>query len=232
MFYKDINEIDRQVWLARTLRQLPAQYRVLDAGAGELKNRQHCQHLNYVSQDFCQYQGSDSGALDQGLQMKHWDNSRIDLVSDITDIPAPSASFDAILCSEVLEHVPEPTHALDEFSRLLKPGGTLILTAPFASIVHMAPFHYCSGFSRYWYEHHLKLRGFEIVELVPNGDWYSYLYQEIHRLGGMERHRANPMWPLAYLLGGISKIYYMLRSKRRADDVACFGWHCVALKRV
>lgn len=82
------------------------------------------------------------------------------LVSDITMIPAPDASFDAILCSEVLEHVPEPTHALDEFVRLLKPGGTLILTAPFASLVHMAPYHYCSGFSRYWYEHHLPLRGF------------------------------------------------------------------------
>src|SRR5674476_1266665 len=71
------------------------------------------------------------GAPDEGLQTKGWDTTRIDLVSDITAIPAPDASFDAILCSEVLEHVPEPTHALDEFTRLLKPGGVLILTAPF-----------------------------------------------------------------------------------------------------
>ncbi len=61
------------------------------------------------------------GASDEGLQSHGWDTSRIDLVSDITAIPAPDSTFDAILCSEVLEHVPEPTHALDEFARLLKP---------------------------------------------------------------------------------------------------------------
>ena len=79
--------------------------------------------------------------LAEGLQTGEWDTSRIDLVSDITEIPAPDASFDAILCSEVLEHIPEPTHALDEFMRLLRPGGTLILSAPFASLVHFAPYH-------------------------------------------------------------------------------------------
>ena len=44
---------------------------------------------------------------------------RIDLFSDITAIPAPDASCEAILCSEVLKHVPEPNHAVDEFARLL-----------------------------------------------------------------------------------------------------------------
>ena len=120
MFIKNINEINRQIWLEQALAALPHGARILDAGAGELKNRQYCGHLDYVSQDFCQYQGA-GGAPDEGLQTDGWDTSRIDLVSDITAIPAPDASFDAILCSEVLEHVPEPTHALDEFARLLKP---------------------------------------------------------------------------------------------------------------
>jgi hypothetical protein len=35
------------------------------------------------------------------------------------------------------------------------PGGVVILTAPFASSVHMAPYHYCSAFSKCWHEHHL-----------------------------------------------------------------------------
>jgi ubiquinone/menaquinone biosynthesis C-methylase UbiE len=91
------------------------------------------------------------GHPDEGLQTKGWDKTRIDLVSDITEIPASDASVDAVLCSVLLEHVPEPTHALGEFMRLLKPGGILILTAPFASNVHMAPHHFCSGFSKYWY---------------------------------------------------------------------------------
>jgi hypothetical protein len=54
--------------------------------------------------------------LDEGLQSERWDTSRIDLVCDITAIPATNACFDAILCSEVLEDVPEPTYALDEFT--------------------------------------------------------------------------------------------------------------------
>ena len=145
------------------------------------------------------------------MHSKCWDTTRIDLVSDIVTIPAPDSSFDAILCSEVLEHVPEPTHALDEFVRLLKPGGTLILTAPFGSNVHMAPYHFCTGFSKYWYEHHLALRGFEIRELAANGDWYALLRQEITRLGGgLERQRGNWAYPLAYLYSVLGLAYFSL----------------------
>ena len=117
MFYKNYNGLNRQEWLAKTLARLPKNTRILDAGANELKNRQHCAHLDYVSQDFCQYEGMREGAVNEGLQSKNWDTSRIDLVSDITAIPAPDASFDAIMCCEVLEHVQESTRALDEFSR-------------------------------------------------------------------------------------------------------------------
>jgi len=130
VFIKNINEINRQAWLRQILATLPKGARLLDAGAGEQKNRQYCGHLNYVSQDFCKYQGVGGGAPDEGLQSNGWNTRGIDLVSDITAVPAPDASFDAILCSEVLEHVPDPTRALDEFSRLLKPGGKLILAAP------------------------------------------------------------------------------------------------------
>ncbi len=164
------------------------------------------------------------------MQTGQWDTSRIDLVSDITAIPAPDASFDAILCSEVLEHVPEPTHALDEFMRLLKPGGTLILTAPFASLVHFAPYYFCTGFSKYWYEHHLTTRGFQIKELSPNGDWFAYTEQEISRLGGLERQCTNWSWPIAYAYGLFGSLYFKFRSKKPAENLACFGWHCVGKK--
>lgn len=225
------NEDQRQAWLKAVLGNLRPGIRILDAGAGELKNKPYCTHLEYVSQDFCQYHGAGGGHPDEGLQSKRWDTSRIDLVSDITAIPAPDASFDAILCSEVLEHVPEPTHALDEFARLLKPGGCLILTAPFSSNVHMAPYHFCSGFSRYWYEHHLPLRGFEIMELTANGDWYALLLQEIARLGGLERQRGNWTWPLAYGYGLLGLLYFKLRKTKMTDHhLACFGWQCVACK--
>jgi SAM-dependent methyltransferase len=225
----NVNDEARNRWLAATLATIPQGLRILDAGAGELRNKSLCIHLIYVSQDFCQYDGRGDA---QGLQTGTWNTSQIDLVCDITNIPEPDASFDVVLCSEVLEHLPDPLKALDEFARLLKPSGRLILTAPFASLVHFAPYHYASGFSRYWYEYHLPRRGFEIQELTPNGDWFSYTKQEMLRLPAMARRYGDWCWPLAYLVAGIGLIYFLLRGKsRRADDLACFGWHCVAIRK-
>lgn len=182
-----------------------------------------------MSQDYCQYQGG-KNFLDEGLHSKKWDTSRIDLVSDITSIPAGDASFDAILCSEVLEHVPYPNLALDELTRLLKPGGILILTAPFSSNVLMAPYHYCSSFSKYWYEYHLEQCGYQIKTLVANGDWYALLRQEITRLGGMEREPGNWSWPIAYTYALLGLAYFKIRTNKTAEDMACFNWQCVAVK--
>jgi len=223
------NEEARGKWLAHTLAAIPSGLRILDAGAGELRNKALCAHLVYVSQDVCEYEGTGDA---QGLQTGTWDTSKIDLVCDIVNIPEPDASFDVILCSEVLEHLPDAVKALDEFTRLLKPRGRLILTAPFASLVHFAPYHYATGFGRYWYEYHLPRRDFEIRELVPNGDWFSYAKQEMLRLPGMARRYGDWCWPLAYLVAGIGFVYFALRGKSRmADDVACFGWQCLAVKQ-
>lgn len=225
----EANEEGRSRWLKQTLAAIPPGLRILDAGAGELRNKPLCAHLRYISQDACQYEGA--GDM-RGLQTGTWDTSRIDLVCDIVDVPEPDASFDVILCSEVFEHLPDALKALDEFSRLLKNGGKLIVTAPFASLVHFAPYHYASGFSRYWYEYHLPLRNFAIVDLTPNGDWFAFVKQEILRFPGMARRYGDWCWPFAYLAAGIALVYFWLRGRaRQADDLACFGWHCVAVKK-
>lgn len=226
---RDANEEARNRWLAQTLTAVPAGLRILDAGAGELRNKPLCSHLGYVSQDFCQYEGAGDA---RGLQTGRWDTSKIDLVCDIQNIPEPDASFDVVLCSEVFEHLPDPLKALDEFERLLKPGGKLIVTAPFASLVHFAPYHYASGFGRYWYEYHLPKKNFEILELTANGHWFAYVRQEILRLPSMARKYGDRLWPLAYLLTWTARIYFSLRKKsQKSEDLACFGWHCVAVKR-
>lgn len=229
MLFRDDNEEKRQQWLKNTLSALPSGASILDAGAGELKSKRLCNHLDYVSQDFCQYQGGGS-ALKEGLQGQSWDTSKIDIVSDIISIPVADASFDAILCTEVFEHIPDPLRALDEFSRILKPNGVLVLTAPFSSNVHMAPHYFCTGFSKYWYEHHLQLRGFSIKSLVANGNWHELLFQEITRLGSVDRGQKNWFWPLSYLYSFLGVIYFKLCKRGETNDLACFGWHCLAVK--
>jgi SAM-dependent methyltransferase len=173
------NTAGRERWLEQTLAAVPAGGRILDAGAGELQYKRFCSHLQYVSQDFAQYDGQGDGS---GLQRHQWNQSGLDLICDITDIPEPDASFDAVLCVEVLEHLPAPVDALRELARLLKPGGTLILTAPVCSLTHFAPYFYQTGFSRHFYEYWLPRFGLEVDEIAFNGNYFEYLAQEIVRL--------------------------------------------------
>ncbi len=53
------------------------------------------------------------------------------VVTSITAMSFDAASFDCILCSEVLEHIPDDEKAVSELRRVLKPGGLLIATVPF-----------------------------------------------------------------------------------------------------
>ena len=52
---------------------------------------------------------------------------------DVTALPFAEGSLEAVLTLDVLEHVPDYGRALAEFARVLAPGGTLVLTAPFAT---------------------------------------------------------------------------------------------------
>ena len=91
------NTLNRYEWIERQLKYLPEGIRILDAGAGELRWKDSCKHLKYVSQDFCEYKGNCDGNQ-VGMRDEKWDTSKIDIVSDIIDIPVESESFDAVLC--------------------------------------------------------------------------------------------------------------------------------------
>jgi SAM-dependent methyltransferase len=88
--------------------------------------------LDYVSQDFGQYDGVGD---DAALQMGEFDYGRLDIVGDIASIDQPDSSFDAVMCVEVLEHLPDPIQAIREFSRLLKQDGHLIVCGVVAAIL-------------------------------------------------------------------------------------------------
>lgn len=224
------NEIARIEWVKQVLSQLPCGSRILDAGAGEQSYRQFCEHLQYVAQDFAEYDGKGNKI---GLQTGSWNYTKLDIVSDITAIPEPDESFDAILCTEVFEHLPNPILAIREFARLLQPGGSLILTAPFCSLTHFAPYHFYTGFNRYFYETHLPTYGFEIIELVENGNYFEYLAQEIRRIPSVSQQyakcRPNMLEKLA-----MEVILSMLQKFSRADAQSAqllnFGEHVHARK--
>ena len=51
-------------------------------------------------------------------------------VADITSLPFASESFDHVICSEVMEHIPNESRAAFELNRVLKPGGNLVVSVP------------------------------------------------------------------------------------------------------
>jgi SAM-dependent methyltransferase len=62
-----------------------------------------------------------SADLEPGIAMERW---------DITSVPVPDASFDAVICSHVLEHVADDRAALAEMWRILRPGGWAVVLVP------------------------------------------------------------------------------------------------------
>lgn len=226
------NQSNRETWLENALKRVPSGSRILDAGAGEQQYRRFCNRLEYVAQDFAQYSCEGDG---RGLHPGSWEQSSLDIISDITAIPEPDASFDAVMCVEVFEHLPEPIKAIREFARLLKPGGLLILTAPFCSLTHFAPYHYYTGFNRYFYETLLPVNGFKIVELQENGNYFEYLAQEIRRIPSIaERYTEKSKCTLFESL--VMKICLSMLgrfSKRDtgSNELLHFGCHVIGEKK-
>ena len=169
-----------------------------------------------------------------GLQTGSWDQSRLDIVSDIAAIPEPNGAFDAIMCTEVFEHIPHPAQALAEFARLLKPGGYLLLTAPFCSLTHFAPYHFYTGFNRYFYEHYFELYGFETLDFELNGNYFEYLAQELRRLPRVAAQYSRPRLPIweriaqRLLLRGLERL---ARADRGSAELLSYGSHVFAQKR-
>ncbi len=223
------NESSRVDWIMQTLKKIPEGLTILDAGAGESQFKKYCGHLKYIAQDFGQYNGSG----EVGLQTGSWDNSKLDIVSDITAIPLPDGSVDAIMCTEVLEHVPDPVAALKEFSRLLKPGGFLLVTAPFVSLTHFAPYHFSTGLSRFFYEHHLKELQFAINDLQLNGNYFEFLAQENRRIKRIARDYTGVK--LSFLDKiiihlNVAILQRLARKDRGSSELLCYGVHVFARK--
>lgn len=67
----------------------------------------------------------------------------VTIIGDLQDCPEiANDTYDVIVCTQVLEHVPNPFRAVAELHRILKPGGRLLVTVPAAYPYHAVPRDY------------------------------------------------------------------------------------------
>jgi SAM-dependent methyltransferase len=219
---------ERRGFVKKALSNISAGSVILDAGAGSQQFKEYCSHLNYRAQDFGQYKiddkkilGQESGGLGAGTGYQY---GKLDYVGNCWNIAEKDGAFDAILCTEVFEHIPYPIETLKEFARLLKSGGTLILTAPSNCLRHMDPYFFYSGFSNRWFEKILEENGFVIVVLDTIGDYYSWMAVEVYRT--MSTHSIFAK----FLLLPAFIYFHFKKSTEVSSSTLCMGYHVVARK--
>jgi SAM-dependent methyltransferase len=124
------NQFERDDFVIAELKKIQAGKLLLDAGCGSQRYREYCSHLSYKAQDFGEYTTDKKRIIGSvGVGGKEgYKYGALDYVGDIWDIKEQSNNFDAILCTEVFEHIPHLIETIKEFSRLLKKDGKLILT--------------------------------------------------------------------------------------------------------
>lgn len=91
------------------------------------------------------------------------------VVGSILEMPFDDNTFDYVVSSEVIEHIPEPMKGVEEIFRVLKPGGTMVLTTP----------------NQFWYwsvvvANRFKLRPYQGLE---NWTGWGQMKRELQRIG-------------------------------------------------
>ncbi len=102
--------------------------------------------------------------------------NQADYFYDGKQFPLPDASFDALLCNQVLEHVFNPEIFLSEIVRVMKPGGRLLLTVPFVWDEHEQPYDY-ARYTSFGLRALLEHCGLKIVRQEKLGADASVLFQ-------------------------------------------------------
>jgi ubiquinone/menaquinone biosynthesis C-methylase UbiE len=133
-----------RAWMVR---RLVAKYAtpnapILDAGCGTGLNLRHLPEGSV---------GVDINPRNIALLQQRLPNHTV-LEGDVEALPFDDGSFGTVLCTEVIEHIPDPSAALAEYRRVLQPGGVLIGSVPARSAIwklrflsstcpHSEPFH-------------------------------------------------------------------------------------------
>ena len=150
----------------RQFAAIPPNVRIADIGGHRDKKRGAFDIRTYQGHVTCVNISPDHGA---------------DIVADATDLPCGDASFDVVVCSELLEHVRSPVDVLQEALRILKPGGRLIACSPFLYHIHADPDDYGRYTDRYW-QMVLGELGFVNIQTEAQGRFWSVLVDMIRHV--------------------------------------------------
>lgn len=147
-------------FVADNARRLPLGARVLDVGAGDAPYRELFAAQEYVTLDHDQSPHAGD----------------IDIIASADSIPVGDGSFDAVVCTQVLEHVRDPAVTLTEIRRVLAPVGALVATVPFAWEEHELPHDYYR-YTKPGIEHLLDRAGFVEPDVRPRTDCFTTIAQ-------------------------------------------------------
>lgn len=145
-----------ETFVSKSARSLKPGSKVLDAGAGPCPYKPFFAKCNYEATDFV-----DSDKI-------------LDFTCSLDNIPKPAGTYDAIFCTEVLEHVENPQEVMDELHRVLRKSGKLYLTCPQGWMLHQEPYNYFY-FTKYGLASVLKKSGFEKIRISPMGGYFEFL---------------------------------------------------------
>jgi SAM-dependent methyltransferase len=136
--------------------------RLLDVGCGSKPYRSLFKIEEYVGLDI-------ENDLTRGRGVAEY-------LYDGTIFPFPDASFDSVLCNQVLEHVFNPNEFLDEIVRVMKPDAKLLLTVPFVWDEHEQPLDY-ARYSSFGLRTLLEKHGLRVAVHRKLGADISVLFQ-------------------------------------------------------
>jgi len=160
-----------------------------------------------------------------------------DTVGDVHALPFPDASYEFILCTEVLEHCHTPQKAVSEMYRVLTPGGKLVLTTRFVYPLHDVPHDY---FRYTKYGLRQLFREFDIEEIIPETDTFSAIGALLQRVGFQTRLKGGRLsklfvYTLAFLFDHLNWLireeHGNIQRTHSEDHIMTTGYYIVCTKR-
>ncbi len=153
--------------------------------------------------------------------------ARPEVFGDARRLPFAEGSFDAVLCAQVLEHVDRPGQVLREIGRVLKSGGSGILSVPFIYNVHVGPYDFFR-FSPFGISELLGRAGLKVKSIRYQGGIGTAVIQLLHNwifsgLACLSRRRAALagvfalMMPLLLLFCAMNNLIALALDKLAVD---------------